>query len=270
MAKQFSLTGRSVLVTGGGSGIGAAIAERAAHEGARVAIADRDGDAASRVSARLPGQGHLGFELDVTDADAVDAVVDEIQTRFGQIDTVFSNAGINRGRGIGDVADWTASFGVHVLAHIYLAQKLIPGMASHEGGYFVITASAAGLLSNLESAPYTATKHAAVALAEWLAITYGDHGVHVACVCPQGVRTGMTKGRESAPTGSSHAREPEEVVDTIWDSLGRREFLVLPHPEVAAYERRRTEDRERWLAGMRRMRDRMTRNLNEDVVKEAL
>jgi NAD(P)-dependent dehydrogenase (short-subunit alcohol dehydrogenase family) len=245
-------SGQVVLVTGGGSGIGEALCRRAARDGARVAVADRDGAAAHRVAASFGGASHRALELDVTDESAVARVVDQVETELGPLDALFSNAGINRGHGLGATADWTASFAVHALAHLHFARILVPRMTARGNGHFVITASAAGLLSNPGSASYTVSKHAAVAFAEWLEINYGDRGLHVACVCPQAVRTGMTAGRDDVPGEAAGWLEPDDVVDAVWAALGDKRFLVLPHPEVQRFEQRRAADRERWLAGMRR------------------
>jgi NAD(P)-dependent dehydrogenase (short-subunit alcohol dehydrogenase family) len=160
------------------------------------------------------------------------------------------------GPGLGDGGDWERSFAVHVLAHVHVARVLLPRMAARGRGHLLLTASAAGLLTNMDSAPYSVTKHGTVALAEWLAIRWGDAGVGVSCLCPQGVRTAMTEGMGagSSVLAAGALLEPEEVAEAVVRGLADGRFLILPHPEVATFERRRAADRDRWLAGMRRAR----------------
>lgn len=248
-----------VVVTGGASGIGKALAERAAAEGARaVVVADLDAARAADVAATLAGVG-VGLGLDVTDESAVRLAVEEITATVGEIDIWCSNAGVPTGRGLGSDADWDVAFRVHVLAHVYVARHLLPGMAARGRGHLLVTASAAGLLTEMDTAPYPVTKHGAVALAEWLAIEYGDRGVSVSCLCPQGVRTPMTAGFDdsSATLAAGALIEPSDVADAVISAWREGRFLILPHPEVAEYERRRAADRDRWLAGMRRLRARL-------------
>jgi NAD(P)-dependent dehydrogenase (short-subunit alcohol dehydrogenase family) len=251
-------TGAVVVVTGGASGIGKALAERAAADGARaVVVADLDGAAAAQVAATL-GVG-AGRPLDVTDESAVRRAIEEITATVGEIDIWCSNAGVGGGGGLGDDADWEQAFGVHVLAHVYVARHLLPRMAQRGSGHLMVTASAAGLLTEMDAAPYTITKHGAVALAEWLAIQYGDQGVSVSCLCPQAVRTPMTAdlGSTSATLAAGALLEPSDVADAVISAWQDGRFLILPHPEVAEYEQRRAADRDRWLAGMRRVRARL-------------
>jgi NAD(P)-dependent dehydrogenase (short-subunit alcohol dehydrogenase family) len=245
-----------VVVTGAASGIGRALAQRAASAGARaVVVVDLDGEAATAVADTLGAAG-VGIGLDVTDETAVAAAIDEITAATGEIDIWCSNAGVGGGAGLGSDADWSRTFGVHVLAHVYVARHLLPRMARRGGGHLMVTASAAGLLTEMDAAPYTATKHAAVALAEWLAIQYGDRGVSVSCLCPQAVRTPMTDAlaSDSATLAAGTIIEPTDVADAVLRAWAEDRFLILPHPEVAEYERRRAADRDRWLAGMRRVR----------------
>jgi NAD(P)-dependent dehydrogenase (short-subunit alcohol dehydrogenase family) len=246
------------MVTGGGSGIGRALCQRLAAEGARVVSADLDGAAARAVAESLPGEA-IGVGLDVTDESALERTVAMVEQRLGPIDVYCSNAGVARGWRLGDDADWSASWEVHVLAHVYAARAVLPTMAGRGHGQFCVTASAAGLLTNLDSAPYSVTKHGSVALAEWLAIEYAGTGVHVSCLCPQGVRTAMTAGEPetSATRAAGEMLEPEQVADAVLAAWEGERFLVLPHPEVAGYEQRRATDRDRWLAGMARVRDRL-------------
>ena len=250
------LENRVAIVTGGGSGIGRALVRRLAAEGAQVAIVDRNGAAAREVAAGL-GDDVLASGLDVTDEDAVRAFVALVEQRLGPIDLYCSNAGVARGGGLGADDDWAESWRVHVLAHVYAARWVLPTMARRGYGHFVVTASAAGLLTNLDSAPYSVTKHGTVALAEWLAVQYAGSGVGVSCLCPQGVRTPMTAGDPptSATLAAGPLLEPEQVADAVLTALDDGRFLVLPHPEVAEYERRRAADRDRWLRGMARARD---------------
>ena len=182
------------------------------------------------------------------------------RTQLGPVDLWCSNAGVAAGRGTWATdGDWERSFAVHVLAHVHLARVLAPRMAARGRGHLLLTASAAGLLTSMDSAPYSVTKHGTVALAEWLAIRWGDAGVGVSCLCPQGVRTAMTEGMGagSSVLAAGALLEPEEVAEAVVRGLAEGRFLILPHPEVATFERRRAADRDRWLAGMRRARARL-------------
>jgi NAD(P)-dependent dehydrogenase (short-subunit alcohol dehydrogenase family) len=241
-----ALAGSVAVVTGGASGIGAALADRFVREGARAVIA------ADRVA---PPVG-IPYRLDVTDEAAVHGAVDAIEAEHGPIDIWCSNAGLATGTGLGEDEDWQRSWDLHVRAHIYVARALLPRMAQRGHGHLMVTASAAGLLTEMDSAPYAVTKHGSVALAEWLAIRYGDQGVSVSCLCPQGVRTPMTDAlpERSATLAAGALIEPEQVADAVVAALAHEQFLILPHPQVAEYERRRAADRDRWLAGMRRIR----------------
>jgi NAD(P)-dependent dehydrogenase (short-subunit alcohol dehydrogenase family) len=259
------LTGKVAVVTGGANGIGRALCRRFVAEGARVVIVDRDADGVQTVAAEL-GDAALGQTADVAiEADIVN-VVQHAEDHFGPIDLFCSNAGIGGGGGI-EAPDelWQSIWEINLMAHVYAARAVLPSMLARGEGYLMNTASAAGLLTNIGNAPYTVTKHGAVGLAEWLSITYGDRGIKVSCLCPQGVRTNMLLGTPGDPaTASVLAQgtiEPEELAEAVVRGLRAETFLILPHPEVAEYVRRKAEDRDRWLAGMRRLQRRITEAL---------
>jgi NAD(P)-dependent dehydrogenase (short-subunit alcohol dehydrogenase family) len=252
------------VVTGGGGGIGRALAERFAREGARaVVVADLDAERAEAVAAGLAdGSGaRIGqaARLDVTSADEVAALVDRVEREHGGIDVWCSNAGVGLGPDLGTDDDWERSWQVHVMAHVHAARAVLPGMVERGRGHLLTTASAAGLLTEMDTAPYAVTKHGSVALAEWLAIRYGDTGVEFSCLCPQGVRTPMlaSLGHDAATLAVGTVIEPDEVAEAVIAALAEGRFLILPHPEVAEYERQRAADRDRWLRGMRRFRARL-------------
>jgi NAD(P)-dependent dehydrogenase (short-subunit alcohol dehydrogenase family) len=250
---------RSVaVVTGGGSGIGFALARRLHEEGARVAVVDRSADAVEGAVDLLGGA--VGVTADVTDEQAVRAMIGEVESRLGPIDIYCSNAGIATGPGLGDDEAWSQAWAVHSLAHVYAARAVLPSMVARGSGHFVITASAAGLLMLMKSAPYTVTKHAAVAMAEWMAVEYGGNGVQIHCLAPQGVRTPMVTSdpaNEAEVAASGRIIEPAVVADEVVAAMRTGEFLVLPHPEVHDYETAKVADRTTWLRRMRSLRDRM-------------
>jgi NAD(P)-dependent dehydrogenase (short-subunit alcohol dehydrogenase family) len=262
------LADRVAVVTGGASGIGRALAWRFAEEGARVVVADLDADGASAV-ARDIGANALAVPCDVADEHQVAALVDNAQDAFGPVDLFCANAGVAIGSDLTTPEDvWELAYGVNVRAHMHAAKALLPGWLERGEGYFLATASAAGLLTQIGSAPYALTKHAAVAFAEWLSVTYGDRGVRVSCLCPMGVKTAMTTVPDDAPddvrlaTGvvatAGEMLEPEQVADVVVDGLRAERFLILPHPEVLTFFRRKADDYDRWLAGMRRLQARVT------------
>ncbi|KUP97619.1 SDR family oxidoreductase [Thermobifida cellulosilytica] len=258
MGRPFTFPGRTIVVTGGANGIGRALAERFLAEGAaRVVIADLDGQGAARTAAEL-GERARAHTLDVTDAAAVAALIEEVE-RDAPIDLWCSNAGVATGGGLGSDADWDLTWRVHVQAHVHVARLLLPRMIERGGGHLLVTASAAGLLTNVDSAPYSVTKHGAVALAEWLAIRHWDEGIDVSCLCPLGVNTAMTAG--DGPTAATRLGgdyiEPADVARSVVEALGEGRFLILPHPQAAVMEQRRASDRDRWLSGMRRAHKRL-------------
>jgi NAD(P)-dependent dehydrogenase (short-subunit alcohol dehydrogenase family) len=261
------LNGKVIVVTGGANGIGRALCRRfAAEQPHGVVVVDRDGEGVQAVAAEL-GEVALGLTADVSvEADIVN-VVEQTEQRFGPIDLFCSNAGIGGGGGI-EAPDevWHSIWEINVLAHVFAARAVLPSMLARGEGYLLNTASAAGLLTNIGNAPYTATKHAAVGLAEWLSITYGDRGIKVSCLCPQGVRTNMLLGSPGDPSTevvlAQGAIEPEQLADSVVEGLRAESFLILPHPEVSEYVRRKAEDPDRWLAGMRRLQQRIREALS--------
>jgi NAD(P)-dependent dehydrogenase (short-subunit alcohol dehydrogenase family) len=253
--------GACVVVTGGASGIGAALARRFAAEGARgVVVADVQDVALESVVEDIGG---LGVRCDVTKEDDVRALVDAAEARYGPIDLFCSNAGIVLPGGEDSPdRDWERTIGVNVLAHVYAARALVPRMVERGGGYLLNTASAAGLLTQIGSATYSVTKHAALAFAEWLAITYGEQGVKVSVLAPQAVRTAMTAGVDNGGVaGVDGMLEPDQVADAVISGLAAESFLILPHPEVLEYFRRKASDYDRWIRGMQRLQARFGRDV---------
>ena len=246
---------RIVVVTGGADGIGRALCRRFAAEGARiVVVADVNADGAAAVADEIGG---WAFTTDVSREADIVSLVEAVTRKCGGIDLFCSNAGIIIEGGVDTPDDdWQSIWSVNVLAHLYAARTVLPGMLARGGGYLLQTVSAAGLLSQIGSAPYAVTKHAALALAEWIAITHGDQGVRVSVLCPQGVRTKLLlrprPGGESFLLAS--AIEPDQVADAAVQGIADERFLILPHPEVAEYFRRKASDYDRWLRGMRRLR----------------
>ncbi len=257
-------------VTGGGHGIGRAICRRLTRDGINVIVADLEVDAAETVADEIGG---VAYGVDVGDEEAMLAFVAEVDDAHGPIDLFVSNAGVGFGDADGQAASkaggmnpcddrWDSSWRVNVMAHVYAARVLVPRMIARGGGFFVNIASAAGLLSQINDAAYSASKHAAVAFAESLAITHGDDGIRVACVCPQAVATrmiGIEDDSDSMEGGFAGndvdgILRPEAVADCVVDGLKTGTFLILPHPQAATYVERRAADRDRWLEGMRRLR----------------
>ncbi len=242
------------VVTGGAHGIGRALAERFAAEGARaVVVADLDLAAAQHVASSFGGLA-IGCDVSV-EADLVN-VLDTVEYAYGPIGLFCSNAGIGMEGGL-EVSDanWDRIMRINFMSHVWLARHLVPRMLRNGGGAMLQTVSAAGLLTQLGSAPYAVSKHAAMSFAEWLAVTFGARGLKVFALCPQGVRTALL---EEASQGSMNflvetAIEPTAVAEAVIAGLAREEFLILPHPEVAEYFRRKANDYDRWLRGMQRL-----------------
>lgn len=244
------------VITGGASGIGRALAERFVAEGARaVILVDVNRDAVLRAAAEI-GAPAVGIVADMTDPHSVASAVTRIEFEHNRIDLWASNAGVAMGKGLAADAEWDFSFQLHVMAHVYAARAVLPGMVARGDGHFLVTASAAGLLIEMDSAPYSVTKHGSVAIAEWLAINYGGHGVGFSCLCPQAVRTPMVADldEDSSTLAAGAVIEPVAVADAVIEALRDGRFLILPHPEVATYEQRRATDRDRWLGAMRKVR----------------
>lgn len=254
------LQDRHVVITGAGRGIGAALARRFHGDGARIIVADLAG--AATVAGAL-GERAVGITADVSTEAGNVALIDEAEATFGPIDLFFANAGIGGGTDLEHTseASWQATFDVNVNAHRWAVRRLLPGWLERGEGYFCSTASAAGLLAQIGSAPYTVTKRAAVAFAEWVAITYGDRGVRVSCLCPQGVNTAMLNNDRSGATDVVRAAgdvlEPEQVADVVSEAIAAEVFLILPHPDVHRFVQHKAADPERWLAAMRALQARV-------------
>ncbi|MGN9777154.1 SDR family NAD(P)-dependent oxidoreductase [Micromonospora sp. H33] len=244
---------RGVVVTGAGHGIGRALAVRLAGEGARVVVNDLDADAAVQVAEEVGGYAAPG---DAAGEQGVAALVEAARNHLGGIDMWFGNAGVERGRGLrATEEDWAASHEVNVMAHVRAARLLMPAWVERGSGRFVVTASAAGLLTAIGNPAYSASKHACVAFAEWLSVTYRHRGIVVQAICPQGVRTRMFENTGPLQEMLSHdgALSPEDVAEATWQALHDDRFLVLPHPRVAGYYAHRATDTDRWLNGMNRI-----------------
>jgi NAD(P)-dependent dehydrogenase (short-subunit alcohol dehydrogenase family) len=245
------LAGTTCVITGAASGIGLACARAFAAEGATVVAADRDADRLAEVD------GLVTMVADVGSEDGVAELVHRVESEVGPIDLWFSNAGVALGTGLDSTADeWDTSWRVNAMAHVWAARHVVPRMLERGHGYVVSTASAAGLLMEPQSAPYTLTKHAAVAFAEWLAVNHGDV-LSVSVLCPQGVRTPMLAGLAETPSGNvtlgDGVLEPEDVAATVVEAIADERFLITPHAEVRRYEAGKVADRDRWIAGMRRV-----------------
>lgn len=263
------LSGKHAVVTGAAGGIGEALAERFHAEGAAVVLSDIQAAGveavAARLDARRPGSA-LAVAVDIGTEDGNRTLVAAAEDAFGPIDLFFANAGVGIGRDpMSPEDEWNLAFDVNVHAHRWAAKYLLPGWLARGEGYFCSTASAAGLLSQIGSAPYSLTKHAAVAFAEWMSITYGDRGVRASCLCPQGVNTNMLRSGDDPAAGPGTAvvraagvvLEPADVAEVAVATIRAETFLILPHPEVLTYLQRKTGDYDRWLAGMRKLQARI-------------
>jgi NAD(P)-dependent dehydrogenase (short-subunit alcohol dehydrogenase family) len=252
------LAGKHIVVTGGAGGIGRALIRRFATEGARaLVVADRAYAPAQAIAAEVGG---LAVELDAGREDSVRELIAEASASNGPIDIFISNAGVPGAIGGPQAPDdsWDEAWRVNVMAHVWAARALLGEMTERGEGYLINTASAAGLLTQVSSLIYSVTKHAAVSLAEWLAIEYGDSGVRVSCICPQGVRTPMLELAMEEPAGAAALTaggliEPEDVADAVVAGIRAERLLILPHENVAGFLALKGSDPERWLRGMRRI-----------------
>lgn len=260
-AAHMKLTDKVIVVTGGANGIGRALCLRFAQERPQaIVVADIEQGPADQVCRNIPTElcRSIAIKTDVGKDESVRTLTSRVLSEFGRIDLFCSNAGIGGSGGGIDVSneEWRQFLDVNLLAHIYAARAVIPGMLERGSGYLLQTVSAAGMLMQIGSAPYTVSKHAAMAFAEWLAVTYGDRGIKVSALCPQGVLTRMLGEAEPGARAFLHATaiEPEAVAEIVVNGIDEEKFLILPHPEVGEYFRRRGADHERWLGGMRRLR----------------
>jgi NAD(P)-dependent dehydrogenase (short-subunit alcohol dehydrogenase family) len=251
------IAGKVAVVTGGANGIGRALCLRFAAEGAKaVIISDIDADGATRLAQQISSQGIQAEAIpaNVAKEAEVKHLVDAATQKFGRIDIFCSNAGVGVGGGPEAAdADWALSWDVNLMAHVYAARAVLPQMLARREGYLLQTVSAAGLLTHIGSAPYSVTKHAAIGFAEWLAINYGERGIRVSALCPQGVRTNMllSGGNEFLLAG---ALEPEQVADDVIKAMDEERFLFLPHPEAGKFFLNKATDYDRWIRNMRKMR----------------
>lgn len=247
--------GKVCVVTGAASGIGEAVARAYVEAGAKgVVVADINAEKLAWVASDI---GALAVPTDVSREADIQALVAAAESKFGPVDVYYSNAGISRA-GMADAsdADWDLNWRIHVLSHVFAARALVPGMLARGSGYLLNTASAAGLLTSMTSMPYGVTKSAAVSLAEHLAIQYGDRGIRVSVLCPQSVLTGMTSARPGVASADG-VMMPAEVGRIVVEAMEAERFMILSHAVVHDYEQRKVSNRDRWLAGMRRLRDRV-------------
>ncbi len=260
------LSDKVAIITGAGSGIGRALAQGFAAEGARAVVCTDLDEASAAETAAMIGEVATSAALDVGDERAIERVTTETEETFGSVDVFVSNAGYGLRGGLDLPTDeWERMMNVHTWSHLSAARAVIPGMIERGGGYLLNTASAAGLLTQIDSGPYAVSKHAAVAFAEWVSINYGEEGIGVSVLCPQAVRTNILGPRAKEMSSDSNARqaagdgilEADEVAQACIDAIREERFLVLPHPEVATYFQRKATDYDRWLRGMRRFRSRL-------------
>jgi NAD(P)-dependent dehydrogenase (short-subunit alcohol dehydrogenase family) len=261
------LRGKTTVVTGAASGIGRALAVRFADEGAAaVVVADLNEPGAEAVAEQIEAH-HPGVAMavacNVGNDESVAALIEAAEATAGPVDLFFANAGIGLGTDLETPdADWDLAFAVNVKAHYYAARRLVPGWIARGDGYFCSTASAAGILTQIGSLPYSVTKHAAVAFAEWLSVTYGGRGLKVSCLCPMGVNTNLLNELAEGPTAevvraAGEVLEPEAVAEAVVAGIAEERFLILPHPEVLTFFQRKTSDYDRWINGMRRLQTRV-------------
>ena len=261
--------GARIVVTGAAGGIGAALARRFHHLGAHVVLADLHDASVVRIASELNAirpSTALGVAADIGTENGNRDLVNASRAFMGGIDLFFANAGVGTGGFVEATSEdeWNLAFDVNIHAHRWAAKYLLPEWLERGSGYFCSTASAAGILSQIGSAPYSVTKHAAVAFAEWMSISYGDRGIRVSCLCPQGVNTNMLNGGDLGENGATNVvraagevLEPDYVAEVVADAIVAERFLILPHPQVADFEQRKAADRDRWLAGMRKLQSRV-------------
>jgi len=244
-----------VVITGGASGIGKAVGKLMVNKGAdKVFLADQNENLLNETAEEI---GAIPIVCDVSNEESVIALVNEVILQTNVIDIFMSNAGIYvEGDENTLNQEWMRNWSIHVMAHVYAARAVLPGMIKRESGYLINTSSAAGLLTHIDSATYSTTKHAAIGFAEYLSINYGSKGIKVSVLCPQAVKTAMTLGREDSVASVDGMLEPDFLAEVVLQSVYDEEFLILPHPEVLTYMQRKTSDYERWLGGMRRFKQR--------------
>tara|TARA_Y100001934_G_scaffold223672_1_gene267366 strand:+ start:436 stop:1203 length:768 start_codon:yes stop_codon:yes gene_type:complete len=244
-----------VVITGGASGIGKAVGKLMVNKGAdKVFLADLNENLLNKTAEEI---GAIPIVCDVSNEESVKALVNEVTLQTKIIDIFMSNAGIYvEGDENTLNQEWMRNWSIHVMAHVYAARAVLPGMIKRESGYLINTSSAAGLLTHIDSATYSTTKHAAIGFAEYLSINYGSKGIKVSVLCPQAVKTAMTLGREDSVASVDGMLEPDFLAEVVLQSVYDEEFLILPHPEVLTYMQRKTSDYERWLGGMRRFKQR--------------
>ena len=246
------LEDKVIIITGAASGIGREMTRRFTAEGARqLVIADMNADGLQAVADET---GAHPIVTNVASEDDIINLVGTAESTYGQIDLLCSNAGIGVGGGPEAAnEDWQRIWEINVMSHVYAARAALPTMVERGSGYLLNTASAAGLLTQVGSAPYAVTKHAAVSFAEWVAITYGERGIKVSCLCPQAVRTAMTEDNPDGVASIDGLMEPAELCESVIETIKAERFLVLPHPEVHTYIQRKANDHDRWINGMQRL-----------------
>ncbi|WP_245634819.1 SDR family oxidoreductase [Janibacter terrae] len=262
MGATMQVEGRVAVVTGAAGGIGAALAEALVEAGAHVVVSDVDGERLAATAERI---GAVAVAGDAASEEVIAAMVASAEEHFGPVDIFFANAGVGDGSGLAATDEqWQLALDVNLLAHVRAARQLVPGWVERGSGYFVSTASAAGLLTQIGSATYSVTKHGAVGFAEWLAVTYGDDGIGVSCLCPMGVdtdmlRAGMTSGggdggrvAAAAVTGAGEVLAPRDVADQVLAAVAEGRFLITPHEDVREFAQRKAADHDRWIHGMQR------------------